>query len=244
MSREKDWSVVKYHNDFAMRPWGELTAFQQDILACLLVTLRERNVTEIHLSVEKLETLMQRRIKRDRISEQIKRMNGVITSIKAEYEDEHIEGELVVFPGVWREKETGDVVVDVHPKYLRYFNNLSANYLKWDLSEHIALPTVYSKTLYRYLSSFGTKGWWYVSVDELRERMLVPDKYDTRRMMDNVIMPAVNTLRETLPDKFADLKVERIKKGSRIIAFKFTFTPLAEDAKMLTTFDDIEDEPW
>lgn len=234
MAKEKDWNIVKYSNDFALRPWGELTAFQQDILACLIVTLRERHVEKIVLSISKLEKLMRRRIKKDRISKQIERMNSVITSIKAEYEDEEVAGEFVVFTGVWREKKTGDIVIDVNPKYMHLFNKLGNKYLAWDLAEHISLPTTYSKTLYRYLSFYAGTGWWYVPVEEFRERMNIPDKYDTRRIMDNVILPSVNILREELPGKFGDLMVERIKEGVRITAFRFAFTPFRNE----------EDEPW
>lgn len=228
MSKGKDWNIVKYHKDFAMVSWKDLNAFEQDILATMLVAIRNRKDDVVSLPVNKLEEVSGKRIRKYLLKDQMKSMRKKFTSILADFETEDYEGTLVLFPTIWVTNDLDVINIRINPDYKYLFNDFDFKYLKWNLLEHIALPTAYSKSLYRYLSAFLDTGFWHIELNQFREMMNISKNYDTHRLMDKVVNPSVEIIRNTLPDKFGDLNVIKIKgsNGKTVEALRFEFMPM------------------
>ena len=92
------------------------------------------------------------------------------------------------------------------------------------LNEFTAIQSTYSKSLFRLLKQWRTKGVREFSIDEFKQLMDVPKSYSSGMITSRIINNSV----EDLQPYFKDLKVKILKSNSRgtpIIGFKFTWKP-------------------
>ena len=119
-------------------------------------------------------------------------------------------------------KKEGRFQIVFHEKLLPYIANIKRDYTKYQL-EHIgALKSTNTIRLYELLARFKDTGWRIISVDELKDKLQIADKYnlyaDLRKW---VIEPSIKEINEK-----SDLLVsfETEKKGRKVTALKFIMT--------------------
>jgi plasmid replication initiation protein len=117
------------------------------------------------------------------------------------------------------------VEIEVNKRFKYILNEWNeGNWTQFMLNEFTAIQSTYSKSLFRLLKQWRTKGVREFSIDEFKHLMDVPKSYSSGMITSRIINNAV----EDLQPYFKDLKVKVLKSNSRgtpIIGFRFTWKP-------------------
>lgn len=90
-----------------------------------------------------------------------------------------------------------------------------------DLLHVNKLSSLYSVRLYELLAQYKKTGFRQISIEDFRIAMDCIDKYpETWRLKQKVLAPALRDLKN---NNGTEVKVEDVKDGRTIVAFKFTF---------------------
>jgi hypothetical protein len=150
--------------------------------------------------------------------------------------------------GKWMEEDwftghgvgPGEISVSLnrHPKILELFTNIKDRFIKYKMSDVGRLATPTAWTLYEFLKERfmnGTVPHWTMTVEDLRARLNVTDKYKIFADFDKRCLRA--PIKEI--NKHTDLTVSyrKLKKGVRVAAVRFDVKSKAPDADTI----DIED---
>lgn len=98
------------------------------------------------------------------------------------------------------------------------------NWTQFMLNEFTEIQSTYSKSLFRLLKQWRTKGVREFTVDEFKQLMDVPKSYSTGMINKRIVTNSVKDLQPY----FKKLKVKVLKsnaRGTPIIGFKFTWKP-------------------
>lgn len=106
---------------------------------------------------------------------------------------------------------------------------LGAGYTEFELRQHNAVSSTYSKIAFRQLKRFKKTGWWRVSLEEFYRLLDIPKSYRLSDLRRRVLTP----IKEELSEFFEDLSIEEIKgegpKGWKTtVALHFSFKPQLE----------------
>ena len=117
------------------------------------------------------------------------------------------------------------VEIEVNKRFKYILNEWNeGNWTQFMLNEFTAIQSTYSKSLFRLLKQWRTKGVREFSIDEFKQLMDVPKSYSSGMITSRIINNSV----EDLQPYFKDLKVKVLKSNSRgtpIIGFRFTWKP-------------------
>jgi len=117
------------------------------------------------------------------------------------------------------------VEIEVNKRFKYILNEWNeGNWTQFMLNEFTAIQSTYSKSLFRLLKQWRTKGVREFSIDEFKHLMDVPKSYSSGMITSRIINNSV----EDLQPYFKDLKVKVLKSNSRgtpIIGFRFTWKP-------------------
>lgn len=220
--------VVAFHNNLNKEVIKNLTENENNLLMGMIGKLKEKHHEEIVITFDEiieLSGLERSGVKQtnefvDTFWEKVK-ATDYITQVKTQYVDKI--GKVMLFSAIEIDKERQEVMVAINP-YLDYFVNdfHKGNYTALPLGDFKRIKTRYSKMLYRLLAQFETTGMYRVEIRRLRELLDVPESYDTKHFHYFILDPAIKELEE----KFNNLKVEKKKRGRRIIGYEFTFVPV------------------
>lgn len=96
--------------------------------------------------------------------------------------------------------------VQVSNKILPYLVELAEQFTTYSLTVAISLKTKYSQRFYEYCSQFKNIGFFYVSIEDLREKMMLGDAYSRYALFKkNVIDVAYRELKELYDAEQCDL---------------------------------------
>ena len=117
------------------------------------------------------------------------------------------------------QKNSGEIEVVLSESLKPFLIQLKGNFTKYELINILTLHSKHSIRLYELFKSYLWLGKWNVSIDELKEILLIQDKYkDYRDLKKFVIEPSVKEI-----NKFTDLQIEYNleKEGRRITKINF-----------------------
>lgn len=96
--------------------------------------------------------------------------------------------------------------IEVSRKILPYLVELAEQFTTYSLTVAIALRTKYSQRFYEHCSQHKNSGFFYMSIEELRTRFMVEDKYSRYALLKSrVIDPAHKELEELFKQGQCDL---------------------------------------
>jgi Protein involved in initiation of plasmid replication len=111
--------------------------------------------------------------------------------------------------------------IQVHEKAIPLLNNLD-EWTRYSLQQFNELQSSYSKTMYRLLKQFRTKGFAYFSKEDLHELLDIPKSYNQGTIDQRVFSP----IRQELTAIFKGLTVKKKYgrgRGKPVIGYQFTF---------------------
>lgn len=162
-----------------------------------------------------------------------------ITELKIYHEDDESYDKWVLFDEfkIWKKKKRVDVGID--QRRVGLLNNFAQQWTRYRLQEFNNLNSTYAKTIYRLCKQYRTQGGHTYDVDEFRRLLDIPKTYKTNNIDARILKPAKKELRKKIKNwsNFNYAKIKSKKRGSKIVAYRFTFRPEARDRK------DFENKP-
>ena len=122
-------------------------------------------------------------------------------------------------------KRSETLEVQVSNKILPYLVQLAEQFTTYSLTVAIALKTKYSQRFYEYCSQFRNTGFMYITIDELRQQMMLEGKYIMyAKFRQNVVDSAQRELEELYKNGECDLyfKYTEDRTGRSVRGLKIT----------------------
>ncbi|EOJ52766.1 hypothetical protein WMK_02888 [Enterococcus faecalis ATCC 35038] len=115
------------------------------------------------------------------------------------------------------------VDIRIYEKALPLLNNLD-EWVRYSLQQFNELQSSYSKTMFRLLKQYRTKGFAYFSKEDFHELLDIPKTYKQGNVDQKVLEP----IRQELTAIFKGLTIKKKYgkgRGKPVIGYQFTFKP-------------------
>lgn len=199
----------------------QMTGFGEkeiDIFFVICFKLKNQNDREVEMEYSELKSMIHIKNRSDeRIHKAVEYVlnNLMKLRLRHEYDDEIT---LVnVFSKATIKKNEGVFSFKISEDFSYILNDFLKNYTLFDLEEMVQLKSGYSKKIYRLLKQFRSTGWYETNFEEFRFIMEAPESYDANKISEKILKPALKELSKFFPN----LKLEKIKKGTKIVRLKF-----------------------
>lgn len=221
--------IVKYNNNLNEVRMKNLTAAEIDVFMTLCAKVKECECQEVTLDLREIKQISHyQKNGLENFRRFIVDLNRKIQYLNFEINTESKTIQFVLFPYFETDIEKMTLTVAVNPKFAFLLNDFAnGNWTRFYLKEITTLKSKYAKNLYRNLKQYKKCGWWKVSVEELCNRLDIPDSCNTRNILSKYITPAVNELIEN--SYYQNITCEPIKNNDRThktVGYRFEFTPI------------------
>lgn len=239
--------TVKYHNDMASVNFPNFSPTDHNVFMSICYECKGKG-TEIHsISLKYLKELSGFGAKDDkRFMKYLNELTAKMHSIY--YKEEKADGGFKsfslfsTFDTVGLDTDNPVLIVETNRHFAYILNSdvdtpegvlplLGAGYTEFELRQHNAVNSTYSKIAFRQLKRFKRTGWWRVSMGEFYRLLDIPQSYRLSDLRRRVLTP----IKEELSDFFEDLTIEEIKGTSlgphgrrTTVALHFSFKPQIE----------------
>lgn len=222
---------VKYNNDLNTLRFKGFTQIDYDMLMCVIRQMKGMGNKEVKISYDTIMDLMKWDSKKNGIKEfqeVIYRVSLKLADIKGNFKDERRFVISNLFSDFEGDIGTRILKVKINPNFVYMLNDINKNFTKFELREFLSLESKYAKTMYMQIKQrYKLQGqFWQPNLDELRHVLDIPEKYETKTITRDIIIPSVEILKSF--KGLEDLEVEPIKakrRGSPVIGYRFTWTP-------------------
>lgn len=163
------------------------------------------------------------------IEETGEKLTGVVEKFAMTYENgKRYSARFVLFPTWINDEERKTLTLSLNPDFVDFFNDFTGgNWTSFELIEYITLNSKYSKDMFFELKKWKTTGYYFVTIDDLRELLGIPESYEPKKIEAKIIKP----MRQQLNGPFKNLTIEQETKSnhgkgrSSISAYEFKFDP-------------------
>lgn len=237
-------NIIKYHNDLNLLALPkDLNTEEINIFFAIISEVMGHGIEEVVIPFSELKKITgykQRLTKKQYINVVTKAYHKMI-GLRFVYETEDVEGEVNLFQGYEKELKDDSFTISVTPKFYRMFNGLESQFTSFPLLEFCEINGIYAKNLYRLLKQWKRVGRVSYEISKFRDCMGVADSYETKELTRRVIKPAVEKLRNQIPE-FADLTYKYEGSG-RFKKVAFSWTPEKKIKKEKEVIDiDLKEE--
>ena len=218
--------IVKYNNDLNRVVFKDFTDTELKIMFSIFSKMKNKELDSVSFTFDQLRNLTEEKkhYSAKEYAEMIDGMYSKIIKLSYRYNDgQDKAGEFNLFEGYERSISEETFTISVTPKFRYFFNALATEFTRFELTEFINLKGKYTKLLYRQLKQWRSVGHCSMLMKEIRELLDVPENYENKSIINRVIKPSVEKLREL--DAFSTLEYEYSKKGNTIIRIKFNWVP-------------------
>lgn len=222
--------VARYKNEVNQIPMRRWTAEEMNFFFAVLTRMRDEGTHLIVMNKYELAELANYTITYNKLYEEtMRKLGDKISDLKYW---KQTSNSLVTMPlftyfeANWTD-DLSDMTVEIEVnKRFEYILNEwnEGNWTQFMLDEFTEIQSTYSKTLFRLLKQWRTKGLREFTLEEFKRLMDVPDSYSAGMINKRIINNSV----EDLQPYFEKLKVKVLKsnaRGTPIIGFKFTWKP-------------------
>lgn len=217
--------VVKYGNVINSLNFSKFSQVEMNLFFALCGKSIDKGCNRIEIDYSELRKITHFRGRSTKtLADNLDKMYGKMSQITGRFRNGNTRTQFTMFITWENNPDTETLGIKVHPDYEYLLNNLQKEFTKFGLEEFVGLDSKYSKTLYRMLKQFKTTGRMIINdVDEFREKMGCPASYKNGIFMRDIVMPAVEELKEV----FVNLECSPIyatnKRGKPLDGILFTF---------------------
>ncbi|MGL5990063.1 replication initiation protein [Cetobacterium sp.] len=217
--------IVEYDSKLNNLNFGKFKEKELDLFFAICYKLKEQGLDEITLSFQELKELSN--YSRNDVKRLISDIESTYTKLLG------IKLEIIISPKV-REKfvlftkyrideEKKEMTIQLHKEYSFVLNDID-KFTKFDLIEFSNLKSTYARNMFRLLKQFDNKknlfSWYEVKIEIFKDVLGIPSCYKMINIDKKILVPIM----EQLKPLFHNLKLEKIKKGVKVVALKFTWT--------------------
>lgn len=215
--------LLTYHNDLNQVTLVGFTPIEISVFFALAKKVADTAENEVCFSIEEIRTLAN--IKYERLADvyqaiykTLKKMQS-INLLKGVVDQGEFESS-VMFTDVKLSQSEDLLAVKINPNVTWLLRDVAKNFTAIDLVKLNEIKSTYSKEAYRHLRQYKNTGRWYVSVEDFRRLLDIPESYGMMQITGKILNRHI--LKELSP-LFPNLKIDKIKKGRSIVALEFCF---------------------
>ncbi|HAC5789039.1 TPA_asm: RepB family plasmid replication initiator protein [Listeria monocytogenes] len=216
--------TVVYRNEMNLVPLRNFTAAEIDLFFAMCNKLKEQNTQKIRISFGELKHLSNYYHRSlNRFTTDLSHIYDKMLNLTYTERGEKGFTRFVLFTSytVNIEEQYLEIAINNDLEYV--LNQITGDFTKFELQELSSLKSSYSKNMFRLLKQFKHTGYMYLTIEDFRERLDIPNSYRMTDINRNVFKPIINELSMI----FKNLSINKIKakKGRKITAIEFTFIP-------------------
>lgn len=227
--------MVVFSNVFNEEVIRGLTTREHNLLMGIIGKLKEKGLEEVSISFDEIRALIQD--SEERPHEIISLSNSLWEKVKMTDYTLYVQrksgpqkaGGVMLFSYLSIDEVTEEIQIMMNPALEYFVNSFSqnGNYSSIRFRDFQLTTNKYGKLLLKLLSQYSSTGFYKVGKDRLLELLDSPKSYDIRKFHTRVLNPAL----KDVDPFFKGLKLKKIKKGTKITHYQFTFTPQNKNKK-------------
>lgn len=273
--------IVKYHNDFNKIQLPRFTEQEQNLLFLIFAKIKEKgagNIVELYArdlqlnnslansreyTTEVIDSLKHKFFKADfrQIIETDTEIIDKTINLFQEMQIHYVKRDPD--DGYDESKLFNRMVLSLNPSFAYIINQLTSNFTIFELAEFMNISGKYTKTLYRLLKQYRTRGIMRIAWDEFLRVMDIPKNKTTGDIDKFILKPAIKELTKerNLFDQiripFKNLSYEKLKdgkqrgRGGKVVEIIFRFLPeniiskpKKIDLNSIVDFDDFKGQSY
>lgn len=216
--------IVKYKNQLNDIRLTKFTEIELNIFITICARLRDKENQEIIISELDLRKIT-KYSKKD-----TQYFDNTMNDLKAKLKiinwipiiDEEWEREICIFEEFARNTKTKQWAFKVNDKARYILNSVTSEFTIFELEEFLEIQGKYNKNLYRLLKQWRTQGKTkYYTIEELKEKLDIPNHYTNKRIMQIIINPSVIALSKYFDN--LECEVDKKGRGGAIQGLTFSF---------------------
>lgn len=225
--------IVKYHHELNMIPLRKFTPVEMNLFFSIVSRMREKGDKTVRFTFDQLKDLSNYKATANvRFVDDLKTTYEKILSLRFGRRSESgLSYEMfVMFTKFKINGDTPEPYVDIQifEDALPLLNGLDS-WVRYSLQQFNELQSSYSKTMFRLLKQFRTKGYAYFSKEDFHELLDIPKSYKQPDIDKRVIKP----IRQELTAIFKGLTIKKKYgkgRGKPVIGYQFSFKPEIKQA--------------
>lgn len=225
--------IVKYHHELNTIPLRKFTPVEMNLFFSIVSRMREKGDKTVRFTFDQLKDLSNYKATANvRFVDDLKTTYEKILSLRFGRRSESgLSYEMfVMFTKFKINGDTPEPYVDIQifEDALPLLNGLDS-WVRYSLQQFNELQSSYSKTMFRLLKQFRTKGYAYFSKEDFHELLDIPKSYKQPDIDKRVIKP----IRQELTAIFKGLTITKKYgkgRGKPVIGYQFSFKPEIKQA--------------
>ncbi|EOW6338801.1 MULTISPECIES: replication initiation protein [Enterococcus] len=225
--------IVKYHSELNTIPLRKFSPVEMNLFFSIVSRMRDRGDKTVRFTFEQLKDLSNYKATANvRFIDDLKDTYEKILSLRFGRRSESgLSYEMFVMFTEFKIDGDADVPyvdIRIYEKALPLLNSLD-EWTRYSLQQFNELQSSYSKTMFRLLKQFRTKGFVYFSKEDFHELLDIPESYKQADIDKRVINP----IRQELTAIFNGLSIKkryRKGRGKPVAGYQFTFKPEIKSA--------------
>lgn len=218
--------IVKYHHELNTIPLRKFTPVEMNLFFSIVSRMREKGDKTVRFTFDQLKDLSNYKATANvRFVDDLKTTYEKILSLRFGRRSESgLSYEMfVMFTKFKINGDTPEPYVDIQifEDALPLLNGLDS-WVRYSLQQFNELQSSYSKTMFRLLKQFRTKGYAYFSKEDFHELLDIPKSYKQPDIDKRVIKP----IRQELTAIFKGLTIKKKYgkgRGKPVIGYQFSF---------------------
>lgn len=220
--------IVKYHHELNTIPLRKFTSVEMNLFFSIVSRMRDVGDKKVQFTFEQLKDLSNYKATANvRFIDDLETTYDKLMDLRfGRRSADGLQRERFVLFNQFTIDGKADVPfaeIQVHEKALPLLNNLE-EWVRYSLQQFNELESSYSKTMFRLLKQYRTKGTAYFSKEDFHELLDVPKSYRESDINKKIIKP----IRQELTAIFKGLTIKKKYgkgRGKPVIGYQFTFKP-------------------
>lgn len=190
--KEKDKEVVRYNNDLNNKTYlKNFNALELNFFMAICSKLKKQGTDEVIFTFSELKKKIQYDTSHntDNFINKLRSTNRKILNSICEIETKDYIDQFVLFPTFRISKKNGTLTVRINQDYAYLLNDFS-NFTEFGLANFIKLSSKYVKLLYKELMQFKSTGKLFLTIEDFRKKLDIPDSYSFSKVRDRILVPS------------------------------------------------------
>lgn len=219
--------IAKYRNELNTVPMRCWTSDEMDFFFAIIAKARDQGTKLLKFSREELDAVVHPDKNRKRVKKTLKQLADHIAGLKYYEETENRYSVMMLFQWfdiIWHQDGSYTAEVQVTERFEYILNRIQENFTQFPLAEFVQIRSTYAKTIYRMLKQYRQTGQLYLTQDQFRERLAIPESYKQADINKRIL---TGCLKELSPF-FDGLKIEKDhahRAGRPVKGYRFTWKP-------------------
>ena len=188
----KEKEVVRYNNDLNTKTYlKNFNAVELNFFMAICSKLKAQGTSEVKFTFSELKKKIQYDTSHntDNFINKLRSTNRKILNSICEIETKDYIEQFVLFPTFSISKKNGTLTVKINQDYAYLLNDFS-NFTEFGLANFIKLSSKYIKLLYKELMQFKSTGKLYLTMEDFRKKLDIPDSYSFSKIRDRILVPS------------------------------------------------------